>query len=226
MVLPGALVAVAYCQLVVLIFGLILPLPEPALSTVEQLIGSGLCAYYLVYAGCLIAPFHRRATAIALLVLSVAFSIATIYFSIEHPASIGIPLGWVIVDTVVALVAAIAAATRVASEGDEGMTVRERDSRWYTPVLRVGLFTALVGYAYGYVGQAILFLALSWDELRSSWLNLLNPFFDLEILFRQVTSATFWILLVVAFVCFGASNWLSKKIDERTSPPEVAAPEA
>jgi len=223
-VLPGSIIASLYCQILVLLFGLILPLTEPALTIVLQLIGQSLCGYYFVYTGCLIAPSHRKPVAASLLSLWVVIGAVLIYFGLARPQFFPeLSLGWLIVIVIAGLAAGGMAASRVFVESkDEIVPAPEARFRWYAPITRVGLFTALVGYTFGYLGQPVFYFALAWDDLRRAWWSFINPLFDLGIILVMLTSPSFWLLLVLATVCYFLSNWLSKKLEESSINREPA----
>jgi hypothetical protein len=70
-----------------------------------------------------------------------------------------------------------------------------------------GFVLAVIGFG----GNTLWFLWLGWVSLSANWLNLLNPLFDLEIVFRWLFSWEFWVLLALAL----AGNWLMSRVGDR-----------
>ena len=67
----------------------------------------------------------------------------------------------------------------------------------------VGFVLGIVGF----VGNALWAIRIAWVSLSANWLNMLNPFFDIEIVFRWVFSVPFWVLLTLA----GTGYWLMSR---------------
>jgi hypothetical protein len=61
----------------------------------------------------------------------------------------------------------------------------------------------LVFVFFGWGANILWLLYMSWVLLSSNWWSLLNPLFDLEIMFRWLTSWPFWLFAAVAALGYG-----------------------
>jgi hypothetical protein len=64
-------------------------------------------------------------------------------------------------------------------------------------------FTGL--YIIGYGGNTLLLLYVEWALVMNNWWELLNPFFQLKVLYYMVTQPLFWILVGITVLGMFAS---------------------
>ena len=66
----------------------------------------------------------------------------------------------------------------------------------------------------GALGNALLFLYVEWAFVRENFLQIFNPFLQLQVLLRLLTIPLFWLLLILAGVGYFAMAGVDKTFDE------------
>lgn len=222
-VLPMALLAALWVLVLTLFLGLLLPLPQSLEIYLTQLVGTTVLGpYYFVFIGSRTAPSKRPIVAVVLLLILgalAAFGVFGWFNGVRPESLVPGPGWWVITTAILTLTAGIFATIRVFRSEDETNTA-VTDRRWQTPVLRVLAGSCSILWVYGYFGNAILFLVLSWNQLAGNWLSLLNPLSDLELFLALLSTWNFWALLAVTIVGYYGAQFFQRKL----RVPQVVTP--
>jgi hypothetical protein len=68
-------------------------------------------------------------------------------------------------------------------------------------------------WVIGYVGNGILFLYIEWIYLRQGWVQIFNPFLQIQVLLTLFTTPIFWLLLAMAVLGYYLATVIEKRID-------------
>ncbi|HEY5023138.1 MAG TPA: hypothetical protein VII30_11700 [Gemmatimonadaceae bacterium] len=208
LVLPASFGAYIALQLLFVVLSLLLVVPEWLNRGISQTIATIFCPYYFVYIGSKIAPDGRLYVAASLtVVLSVLYGMV-LFFGLIRPTS-GEPAWWLIVSLVIGLASSVFAVVRVQTE--ETSRAPSAPGDWLAATSRVLANVCGIIYAYGYFGQAVLFLSMFWTPVLHNWLNLLNPLLYIITVFGMLFTWYFWVLVATAAVGYFGMEFFSKR---------------
>lgn len=60
-------------------------------------------------------------------------------------------------------------------------------------------------YIAGYFGNGLLLIFTEYKLLFGNWIEIINPFFQLEVLWNMITHMYFWIFLAITVVGYFSS---------------------
>jgi|688.fasta_scaffold294687_2 hypothetical protein len=71
-------------------------------------------------------------------------------------------------------------------------------------------------WVIGYVGNGLLFLYVEWIYLRQSWIQIFNPFLQIQVLSTLLSTPLFWLLLAMAVLGYYLTTVIEKRIDGKS----------
>ena len=225
-VLPAAIFAFVFTNLLFGVLSLLLAIPETANTYITQAINSIFPPYYFVYIGARVAPAGRFYVAIVLTVISAMLAGAIVAMAVLLPAfgrtiPMNAPLWWLVVTVVLGLGAGVFALVRVQKEEREPPV----PGKWYAPALRVLSNIFGIVYGYGYFGQFILYLYIGTGGFSSGW-GWLRLLLAPVVFFQMLFTWYFWVLVAVSAIGFYGASWLegayNRAIADQSAPQTFA----
>jgi hypothetical protein len=88
-------------------------------------------------------------------------------------------------------------------------------------VMRLLQFFFATLWVIGYVGNGLLFLYVEWIYLRQSWIQIFNPFLQIQVLLTLLSTPLFWLLLAMAILGYYLTTVIEERIDRKSDKNDV-----
>ena len=76
-------------------------------------------------------------------------------------------------------------------------------------------------WGLGYLGNGILFLYIEWSFVRQSFIQVFNPFLQLQVVGVLLTTPLFWVFLAIALVGHYAVTRIEGYLEQRVKKTEI-----
>lgn len=76
-------------------------------------------------------------------------------------------------------------------------------------------------WGLGYLGNGILFLYIEWSFVRQSFIQLFNPFLQLQVVEVLLTTPLFWVFLAMALVGHYAVTRIERYLEQSAKPTKI-----